>query len=185
MLDGPRMSSIQRLFCCFLVCASLSACASSSAARSEVGGALLVSLQNLRTGECFELASESHTDRVTYYSDARKDAARKVQTDEIMSAFVSELDRQGFGKHARPGRAPTIGSGDVIRWALEVESGSGQAHWLIGTGSSPDDWQAFQKCRDTFLQLYNITVSYQAVENAGGKNYFDEKARRSAGQKQR
>ena len=70
MLDGPRMSSIQRLFCCFLVCASLSACASSSAARSEVGGALLVSLQNLRTGECFELASESHTDRVTYYSDA-------------------------------------------------------------------------------------------------------------------
>ncbi len=178
------MSRIQRLLVCLLLGGSLGACASSSAA-NEAGTALLVSLQNLKTGERFELASESHTDRVAYYSDARDDAARKVQTDEIMSAFLGELDRQGFGKHARPGPAPALGSGSVIRWALEVEGASGQAHWLIGTGSSPDDWLVFQKCRDTFLQLYNITVSYQAVENAGGRSYFDDQARPGAGQKQR
>jgi hypothetical protein len=176
------LSTLQRLFCCLTVCASLGACASSGAARGEAGATLLVSLQNLRTGECFELASVSHTDPVAYYSDARNDAARKVTTDEIMSAFVGELDRQGFGKHARPGRAPAIGSGDVIRWGLEVESGTGRAHWLIGTGSSPDDWQAFQKCRDMFLELYNFTVSYQAVENPSGKGFFDDKTR-AAGQK--
>lgn len=185
MLDGPAMSPRQRLLGCLLSWAPLVACASTSAEPDDAGTALLVSLQNLRTGECFELASETHTDRVSYYSDARKDAARKVQTDEIMAAFLGELDRQGFGKHARPGRAPAIGSGDVIRWALEVESGSNHAHWLVGTGSSPEDMQDFQKCRDMFLQLYNITVSYQTVENAGGKAYFDEKARQGAGQKQR
>lgn len=179
------MSRIQRFLCCLLTSGALTACTSPDAAEDGAGSALLVTLQNLRTGECFELASESHTDRVTYYSDARNDAARKVQTDEIMSAFVGELDRQGFGKHARPGRAPAIGSVDVIRWALEVEGDSGQAHWLIGTGSPPEDWQAFQKCRETFLQLYNITVSYQAVKNADGKSYFDDKARAAAGQKQR
>lgn len=170
---------------CFLLGGFLGACATSGAARNETGIALLVALENLRTGERFELASESHTDRVTYYSDERKDAARKVQTDEIMSAFVGELGRQGFEEHARTGRAPAIGSGDVIRWALEIESHSSQTHWLVGTSSPPADWQAFQRCRDTFLQLYNITVSYQAVENAGGRSYFDDKARASASQKQR
>lgn len=177
-----RITRIQFCLCsCFLASAFLAACASAPSQPAAIP--LLVTLQNLRSGERFQLASESHTDRVTYYSGERSDAARKVQTDEIMSAFVGELDRQGFGKYARPGRAPALGSGDVIRWGLEVEGPSGQAHWLIGTGSPPADWQVFQKCRDTFLQLYNITVSYQAVENAGGRSYFDDKTRR--GQEQR
>lgn len=181
------MSRIQRHGCvlAFLAVALLAACTSAGKARAGEHGPLLVRLQDFRTGERFELASESHTDRVTYYSGERRDAARKVQSDEIMRAFVEELARQGYGAHARTGRAPSFGSTDVIRWGLEVESETAQTHWLVGTGSQAADWQSFQKCRDTFLQLYNITVSYQAVENAGGRSYFGDQKGSSEGQKQR
>lgn len=159
----------------------LAACASSGSEGS--GSQLLVTLHNFKTGERFELASESHTDRVAYYSDKRNDAARKVQTDEIMSAFVAELGRQGLDDHAQPGRAPSATGSDVIRWGLEVEKAEQRRHWLVGTGSAPADWQQFQKCRDAFLQLYNITVSYQAVENDSGKQFLEDKARAAAGKK--
>ena len=37
--------------------------------------------------------------------------------------------------------------------------------------------------RDTFLELYNNTVSYQAVKNQSGKQFFDDKKSTAAGQK--
>ena len=151
----------------------LTACAGPGA-RAEGPAAVLVTLRNFKSGERFELASESHTDRVTYYSGARQDAARKVQSDEIMQAFLEELERQGYGAHARPGRAPAIGTSETIRWGLEVEGPAGELSWLVGTNASPTDWADFQKCRDVFLQLYNVTVSYQTVQNASGKQYFEE-----------
>jgi hypothetical protein len=178
------MSRFQRLGG-LLLSGLLPACAGSGAARDGTPAAVLVRLHDFRTGERFELASESHTDRLAYYSDSRHDAARKVQTDEIMSALVGELARQGYEGRARAGRAPAIGASDVIRWGLEVQDGEVQSHWLVGSGSAPADWQAFQKCRDLFLQLYNITVSYQTVQNDEGKSYFDEQKRAAAGQKRR
>lgn len=178
------MSRSQRLGC-VLVSGLLAACASGGKAQENAHSVLLVRLQDFRTGERFELASESHTDRVAYYSGERRDADRKVQSDEIMSALVSELDNQGYGAHARTGRAPNLGSSEVVRWGLEVESDSTQTHWLVGTGSQPADWKAFQKCRDMFLQLYNITVSYQTVQNPEGKAYFEDGKSTAAGQKRR
>lgn len=156
-----------------LLGALMAACAGPGA-RSKEPAAVLVSLRNFKSGERFELASESHTDRVTYYSGARQDAARKIQSDEIMQAFLEELERQGYGAHARPGRAPAIGTSDTIRWGLEVEGPAGELSWLVGANASPADWADFQRCRDVFLQLYNVTVSYQAVQNASGKEYFEE-----------
>lgn len=174
------MIRVQRVLTC-LIGALLSACASSGSASGS--DALLVTLRDFKSGKRFELASESHTERVDYYSDARQDAARKVQSDEIMVAFAEELERQGLAGHAQPGRAPTSGAGDRISWGLELEQGSTTRHWLIGKGSAPDDWQAFQRCRDTFLQLYNITVSFQAVQNESGKGFFEESAQTAGGKR--
>lgn len=182
-LDGPSMSLLQRRFVPLFVCL-LSACASpSGSARAHEGSPanVLVSLCNYKSGERFELASESHTNRVDYYSSTRRDAVRKVQGDDIMSAFVEELGREGFEKHAQPGPAPKVSSGDVIRWGIEVQDGEKSAHWLVGTGSQADEWKTFQTCRDTFLQLYNVTVSYQAIENKDGKRYFDQQPLNSSG----
>lgn len=167
-----------------LLALGLGACAGSgSAGGSSDGRPMLVTLHNFKTGERFELASESHTNRVSYYSGKRGDAARKVQTDEVMSAFVRELERQGLASHAQAGRAPSAAGSNVIRWGLEIEENGAPVHWLVGTGSAPEDWQEFQGCRDMFLELYNATVSYQAVENASGKQFFDDQARAAASQK--
>lgn len=167
------MSRFQR-FLCGLVGTLLVACASSGARSGEAPGQYLVTLRNFKSGERFELASESHTDRVSYYSETRADAARKIQADKVMEALVEELDKQGFEAKAQPGKAPGVVSGDVIRWGLEVQRGEERRHWLVGTGSQPADWQSFQKCRDTFLQLYNITVSYQTVQNQNGHQFFQD-----------
>ena len=166
------MSAFQR-FRSFLVALPcfLGACAStpSEPTRTEV----LVTLRNYQTGQRFELASESHTDRVTYYSSERSDAVRKVQVDEVMVALVEELDKRDYGTHARPGSAPATGN-DSMRWALELQSGDNQLNWTIGTNDPRERWLSFQKCRDLFLELYNATVSFQTVENQQGRGYFQE-----------
>jgi len=168
------MTSVQRLLS-FLLCAALTGCASSGSATHEGSKSLLVTLHDFKSGTRFELASESHTDRVKYYSDARGDASRKVVSDEFMSALVGELERQGLGAHAQAGRAPSTAPGGVISWGLEVEDGETSTHWLIGKGSAPADWKEFQYCRDMFLEMYNATTSFQAVKNPSGKQLFDDK----------
>jgi len=166
------MSAFQR-FQSFLVALPcfLAACASTptEAPRAEV----LVVLRNYQSGQRFELASESHTDRVAYYSSERGDAVRKVQVDEVMLALVAELDKRDYGTHARPGRAPESGN-ESTRWALELESGERELNWTIGTNDPRERWLAFQECRDLFLELYNATVSFQTVENQAGRGYFQE-----------
>jgi hypothetical protein len=191
VLDGAPMTrsrhALVRRLAPFLglLCLSLvGACSSTGAAatKESAGGGLLVTLHNYRSKERFELAGESHTKRVEYYSDPRADAARKIQTDEVMAAFLQELERLGFGAHARTGPAPSVPEGNVIRWGIEVASKTGELHWLVGTGSSPDEWKTFERCRDTFLELYHNTVSYQAVKNTSGRQFFDDK-RQASGQK--
>ncbi len=172
-LDAPAMIQVQRVLP-YLAGALLCACASSGSASGS--NSMLVTLRDFKSGKRFELASESHTQRVSYYSGARTEATRKVQSDEIMAALAQELARQGLEQHAQAGRAPTLGTGDRVSWALELEQGSSTRHWLVGKGSAPGEWQEFQRCRDTFLQLYNITVSFQTVQNGSGKGYFDERA---------
>ena len=83
-LDTPRMKPSQRLF--WLSLAVLASCASSGSSPSGDGANVLVVLHDYKNGQRFELASESHTDRVTYYSEERPDAVRKIQPDEVMSA---------------------------------------------------------------------------------------------------
>src|SRR5262245_3717632 len=186
------MTTLQRMLSPFRLAqlgliVSLAACASSGSGSRTETASVLVTLHDYKTGQTLELASEAHTNRVEYYSNTRTNAVRKVQTDEVMSAFVEQLDKLGMAKHSQPGRAPSIEAGqsaDVIRWGFDVERGEQRSHWLVGTGSAADDWKAFQECRDTFVQLYNITVSFQAVKNESGGAFFgDDKTRPAAGKK--
>lgn len=166
------MSAFQR-FQSFLVALPclLASCASTPAEppRAEV----LITLRNYQTGQRFELASESHTDRVTYYSSERGDAARKIQGDEVMMALVEELEKLDYGTHARPGSAPNSGN-ESMRWALCLESDERELNWTIGTNDPRERWLAFQECRDLFLDLYNVTVSFQTIQNDQGRGYFSE-----------
>jgi len=175
--SSVRFSRARFLGALFLL-GAIAACASTGSG----GHPLLVTLVDYRNGGHFELASESHTDRVEYYSKPRDDAARKIQTDEVMSGLLRELERLGLGEHARTGPAPGSAP-EAARWALEIDSGERQLHWLIGSGSPAPEWQDFQNCRDTFLALYNRTISYQTVENESGKEFFEGSAPRAGTEK--
>ena len=171
------MSKLLSLLACSL-CALVVGCASSSSPSGSGGAAddgarMRVTLRDYKGGNVFELVSESHTNRVDYYSAARADASRKIQTDEVMEVLIEELEKQGFKSHRQEGRGPSQG-GAVISWGIEVEEGPRTDHWVVGKGSAIDEIQAFSECRDAFLQLYNITASYQAIENPEGKQIFQK-----------
>lgn len=156
-----------------LACLLLVSCSSTGGAPEGEAARMRVTLRDYKRDQRFELVSESHTSRIDYYSTARDDASRKVQTDTIMNALVEELEKQGFEKRAQAGRAPSSG-GEIVTWGLEIESGENTDHWVIGSGSALDDLQDFQECRNSFLQLYNITASYQAIKNTQGKEIFQK-----------
>jgi len=160
---------------------SLAGCASPSGSASRDGEhRTCVTLRGYQGDQLFELASESHTDRVEYYSKVRRRAARKVQSDEVMDALVEELDRGGFRRHAQDGPAPSRG-GSLLTWSLEIERGEHVEHWIVGQGSQAEERTRFNECMNTFVQLYNVTASYQAVENAEGPDLFEEARARQAG----
>lgn len=156
----------------------LAACASGGGTKGDrnasSGDRLRVSLRNYQAEQFFELVSESHTDRLGYYSQERASAARKIQADEVMDALVAELDRLGLEDHMTGGRAPTQGGNSVLRWSLEYEENGRVSHWLVAEGTAPDERVAFNECLNTFLQLYNVSASFQTIGNEKGHAYFDD-----------
>lgn len=159
-----------RSFLLLLSVLPLVACASTGSG----GRALRVALVDFQGGQRFALASESHTDRVEYYSSVRRDASLKVQTDEVMAALVDEFDRLGWSTYAQPGRGPSRG-GRAISRSLEVERDGAVQHWVVGDGSELDERRHFAEAMTTFFQLYNITQAFQAIENQEGAELFDER----------
>ena len=161
-----------------LLCLGAASCASSGAEIS--GDELRVTLRNYRAGQNFELVSESHTDRVEYYSTPRDDAARKVVEDDMVAALIGELDKRGFRKQGEVGRAPSQG-GSLLTWGLEIDRGGPVEHWIIGQGTEPDELLRFQEGVQVFLELYNNVISFQTIENPEGRNYFDSKTNSAGG----
>lgn len=168
---APAHPVLARLCC--LGAILLASCAGATASADGGGERLRVLLQDYSAGQHFELASESHTDRVAYYSEVRSEAARKIQTDEVLALLVDELERQGFAEHAQAGRAPTR-AGSAVTRALEIEDGDTTRHWLIGNGSPLEERKAFNECLAQFLDLYNISASFQTIDNPRGPEFFEQ-----------
>lgn len=171
------------LLCASVLLAACSGTGTRASATGEDGGVrLCVTMRDYGTAQVFELASESHTDRLAYYSKVRNDASRKVQTDEVMELLVDQLDSDGYQRYAQPGRAPSAGGAALSR-ALEVEAGDVTSHWVIGGGSALEERKAFNTCLETFLGLYNVSASYQTVENPHGHEFFEHAPEAAAGQR--
>lgn len=154
-----------------VLCAS---CASTGSGSGGDGARLRVTLRDLRQQQHFELVSESHTSRVDYYSQPRRDGARKIEADEIVAALVTELERQGFDRYLEAGPGPSTSHGVLTR-AFEVQQDERVEHWAIGQGTAPEEHAAFNECVEAFLQLYNFTSSFQTVENEAGHAFFEGK----------
>lgn len=172
--ETPGRRGRRRLAAALLAAGLLLAACSGAGTRADAKGnaRLRVTMRDYGLTQRFELASESHTDRLAYYSRVRGDASRKVQTDEVMELLVDQLDADGFARYAQPGRAPS-GGGAALSRALEVEAGDVTSHWVIGSGSPVAERKAFNACLETFLGLYNVSASYQTVENPHGHEFFE------------
>ena len=108
-----------------------------------------------------------------YYSNVRNNAGRKFQVDAVMAALVSELNGTGFDRFAQNGRAPSSGS-RVITRAIEIQTDEDVRHWVVGKGSADGERTDFYRCMTTFVELYNVTESYQAIQNETGTEVFRE-----------
>jgi len=155
-----------------------SGCSSTGGSSSD-GGRVRVTLRDYKGGHSFELVGESHTSRLEYYSQVRDSAARKIVPDDIAGALVSELNKRGFKKNKKPGRAPSQG-GQLLTWGFEVADTSGVDHWVIGRGSSPAEAQAFLNSHQIFFELYNAVTSYQTIQNEQGRSFFNGNTARPA-----
>ncbi|MBM3976796.1 MAG: hypothetical protein FJ299_07380 [Planctomycetes bacterium] len=139
----------------------------------SLGLAFRATWRDQNTGKKLELVSQTHTDAVELYSQARASADTKVQTDEAMRALQKELEARGFAKHAQSGRAPSGGAGQV----LEFESPDGARH-LGSRSATPEARKAYLECFLVFRDVYNYTDGLQTVENQSGGALFDDQKRK-------
>ena len=140
----------------------LAGCASNSAS-SGPARPQRVAWIDYRSNVRLELVNETHTGRVEQYSSTRKDASRKVQTDEVMSGLIEVLRDEGFGKQARSGPMP-LGSDGRSVMALEIDDNGAIEHVVAWKGMPARERTAILSMAQNFADLYNATYGLQAVD---------------------
>jgi hypothetical protein len=146
--------------------AGLPACTSSPKVDSYVA---VVSLIDYPQGRRWELRSESHTPPVELYSDSRRNADIKITGDEVVAALVAYMEREGFGAHARDGRAPGNPPGGAQR-AFEIEVAGRTRHFVHLPEAPRETRLAFVQLTRRFLELYNEVQSFQTVEDSSSRS---------------
>lgn len=118
-------------------------------------------------GNVFQLVNESHSNALDVYSRKvpKSQAYTKVQSDEVVKALIERFDEQGVTKRLQPGLAPFYPTG-TRAGALEIEGEKGPSFWLILDKSPQAERAAFTKSAKDFVDLYNATESWQAVDGA-------------------
>jgi len=172
-IPAPSLSRRRALSLSLGLAVLVASCASTE---SKTGDRLRVTLYDHMGGTSFELVSESHSDRIEYYSTVRSGASRKYQGDRTMAALIEALDDEGFAQYGKGGRAPSA-TGGVITRSLEIQRNARIDHWAVGEGSAPESKISFHACTNTFLQLYNVTQAYQAIDNESGTGVFEKEGR--------
>ena len=149
-------------------------CGGCASTNLVTGTASQVRFYEYRTGLTMTVVNESHTDRVELYSTERTDASTKVTRDEVMDALIDRVKDVKFAKFAKDGSAPATST----QWSqgIEVQTGKGTTHMLVGPGVAPEAAATFRKAREAFLGIYNNVYGAQAVKNERGKPIFNQKA---------
>lgn len=178
-LHRARLPRVRTLLAALLLGLLGASCASTGAHASRVTLRDYRSAQGQRD---FELVDKESGDELEYYSTARRNAPRKYIEGDIMEALSEYLHSHGFAANGQEGAAPRRGDGQGrLRFAFEWETSEGVRHWPMGdpTGDAMNaEWKEFLGCQQMFLELYNSTSSYQAIQNASGKDIFEEERRR-------
>jgi len=156
-----------------LVATLCAACASSGGGSGGPPRPIAISLVGYGAAP-FELVSESHTSRVDLYSAELPTAATKVVNDEVMVALLEHLEELGYRGYSRPGQAPEA-NGKALVKSIQVDENGAKTWWPLVETASVQELKAFQTAMRDFIDLYNISQSWQSVDNTLGGEYFDRK----------
>ncbi len=121
----------------------------------------------------FVLVNEAHTSRVELYSEKSQSANTKVASNEDLQELVDYLDDNGFFTNAVAGQAPEATGGK----ALELELNGATVQWYVSHLSTRAQQEAFTRCYQAMLQVYNSIFAAQSVENTQGESIFGKKRR--------
>ena len=135
------------------------------------GPAYLLRMIDYRTNIKMELVNESHTPHAEQYSKVRADPSRKVTTDEWMSGLIEYLDDQGWSKENKGGNAPTMAQGSLA-WSLQLVGPDGASYIAAPLSMKGSQATRMVTMKNAFLQTYNATPGFQAVQNEPGKLPF-------------
>lgn len=164
---------------------SLTGCGSlgSSDGKASAERITLRDYKSERQARDFELYDKGSGDELAYYSEARNQAPRKFIEPKMMTALFEFMSKNGFATYAQEGPAPRhMDPTGRLRYAFEWKTRDGVRHWPMGDSNIAPALAAerkdFRAAQQMFLELYNATSSYQAVQNASGRDLFDEEQSR-------
>jgi hypothetical protein len=173
----PPFATLARALPAALLLLSAAAGCASGPATGNAAQPRRVAWVDYRSRVLLELVNESHTDRVEQYSQVRSrdEAARKVQTDEVMDELVKVLRDLEFDALARPGPMPRGSDGSNVM-GLEFDEAGQVRHVLAWRGMPADERQSFLEMANNFAEIYNATYGLQAVEVAPDESPFENPA---------
>ena len=162
-------SSALALGSCLLLpaCTSSAPASAPEATKLDPSRAIELRYRALSKNLVFCLVNASHTERTELYSSRQPldQATTKVSPDEVVDATVEYFREQGFFDIATRGRAPaTLPQGSTQ--VLEVALPDGPWHAVMRPGVSAAFIKSFQTCGKAFLDVYNNTMQFQAVDQA-------------------
>lgn len=156
-----------------LATATLPSCASNApepaaaTTKTDPSRAIELRYRALAKNLTFCLVNASHTERTELYSSRQPldHATTKVSPDDVVDATVERFRDQGFFDIASRGRAPSPPPPGATQ-VLEVSLPDGPWHAVMRPGVSGAFLQSFQGCAKSFLDIYNNTMQFQAVDEA-------------------
>lgn len=137
------------------------------------GPAYLLRMVDYRSKARFELVNHSHTTPLAQYSKKRPDPSRKVASDEWMTGLLGYFRENGWDKEVRDGAAPAGANGSLL-WSLELVGPDGTTHIAEPTNATGSQRTRLRTLWKAFLDTYNQTPGYQAVEIRDGKLPFKQ-----------
>jgi hypothetical protein len=145
----------------------------SEAPAKPKGPAYLLRYVEYRSGARLELVNPSHTTALEQYSKVRADPSRKVTSEEWMTGLIEFFREQGWPEEERRGSAPAMAR-DSYTWALELVGPGGTTFVAQPVGAKGDQLKRLLTFKAAFIDTYNNTPGFQAVQTEPGKLPFKQ-----------
>lgn len=171
MTMSPNFAKYRTLLPCAASALFLAASCAVPGQNMDESGTMRICLRDFNNGVHFELVNESYASS----HKAPPGAEMRVQTGEVMSAWIEALADKGLWDYARPGGGPLepqMEAGFALTSVIEVESGSNHGWITFRKGLTQEELTFYSENKYGFITIFNQTPGYQQVVNPDGADIF-------------